>query len=1040
MSSNGSNVSFLGASGTATANDRLNALLANLTGNKGTPADNNTSSTGPLTSRRGGGFDQSALKGEKFDRMFGAVVHPSVIAEQKKRELEAKQIAEGGAKTVTSDAAAATAAKVKTDNVGARVDWRTLNRAKKIEPAVASGKDKSAVTTAVTVPGDKATVPKVASSSTGTKFSEVASTSSTSVAEPTQPVSAAEALKLKLLSQQKDRAEAIDHVKGGATQANKAREEAEARALLLKYPPPPTETADGIKSILHPALHRAVFDKLKLGSLTKVQQLSWGPMSDGKGGDVLIRSETGSGKTLAYSLPLVNALISYSFGKNTFPAPEGTRITQRITREQGIYAIILCPTRELADQVSGVVQTLVTFNPNIVVGAIHGGENRHKEKARIRKGITILVATPGRLLDHLRTTEIFLGNASTNGENRVQNLQTLVLDEADRLLDMGFENAMKEICSMLSFSQKRVLVSATITSDVQRLAHFTLKQPVLKVGSLLGDDSFEVPRGLRQHYTIVPPKQRLAALLGFLRSQIDSGSRKIVVFVSTSDSCEFHYLLLSRLQNPYRNVHNLLGRKGAAKFRQQIGGKRGRDDDNFGGADINSGGPKKGHKKLLAKANAHIGYGDEDAFEELDGIDGSSANQHGFVGLNGQSYSHNTEKSGFELDEGEMDGFINCNVFKLHGNMTQVDRASVFHSFKHCGETPVEKKKKKIVAEDEDVSVDSDDEAEAAAAAAKRKPVNQQAILFCTDVAARGLDMPHIDWIVHYDPPSDERCYVHRVGRTARIGRGGDSILFFHEHEEGFAKFLLSNLLKYKENQHAEHAVESGAEKVVTAADATAAGVEGGAPASVASVTNMAIQFKKAESYLFYLTKLDPASNHHWVQAAANLQRAISICVKNDTALNRTAMFGYLSYLRAYNGFPKAVKQYFDARLLHLGHIAASFGITAKPSEIRKELEQNHAVDDERKLSRDTTQFRDHRRMEDIHKTPGTAAIGFGEEDAEENGGRKARLPFTAKAAASGYHSTLVSKQLQKTRDYHEVQKEKRKLVPKPFQFSEFDA
>eukprot|EP00656_Telonema_subtile_P007717 TRINITY_DN13623_c0_g1_i2.p1 TRINITY_DN13623_c0_g1~~TRINITY_DN13623_c0_g1_i2.p1 ORF type:complete len:151 (-),score=26.94 TRINITY_DN13623_c0_g1_i2:148-600(-) len=150
-------------------------------------------------------------------------------------------------------------------------------------------------------------------------------------------------------------------------------------------------------------------------------------------------------------------------------------------------------------------------------------------------------------------------------------------------------------------------------------------------------------------------------------------------------------------------------------------------------------------------------------------------------------------------------------------------------------------------------------------------------------------------------------------------------------------------------------------------------------------------------------------------------------------------MFAYLSYLRAYNGFPKAVKQYFDARLLHLGHIAASFGITAKPSEIRAELQANHAVDDELKLSRDTTQFRDHRRMEDIHKGPDTSAIGFGEEDGGSGGGRS-KAPHTAHAAKSGYHSTLVSKQLQKTRDYHEIQKEKRKAIPKPFQFSEFDA
>ena len=89
---------FLGASGTSTANDRLNALLQNLTGgNKNpVPADapsNDRGGGSVMIGRRGGGFDQSALSGDKFDRMFGAVVHPAVIAEQKKREKESQKLA-----------------------------------------------------------------------------------------------------------------------------------------------------------------------------------------------------------------------------------------------------------------------------------------------------------------------------------------------------------------------------------------------------------------------------------------------------------------------------------------------------------------------------------------------------------------------------------------------------------------------------------------------------------------------------------------------------------------------------------------------------------------------------------------------------------------------------------------------------------------------------------------------------------------------------------------------------------------------------------
>lgn len=144
--------------------------------------------------------------------------------------------------------------------------------------------------------------------------------------------------------------------------------------------------------------------------------------------NVLMKSQTGSGKTLAYLLPLINDLI-------TMDPP--------LTRADGTRALILAPTRELCSQIGEVLQKLTTAYVRIVGGSITGGEKRKSEKARLRKGVVVLVATPGRLLDHLKATEAF----------SLQNLRWVVLDEADRLLDMG-----KTLCYCFVTTDMRLTV------------------------------------------------------------------------------------------------------------------------------------------------------------------------------------------------------------------------------------------------------------------------------------------------------------------------------------------------------------------------------------------------------------------------------------------------------------------------------------------------------------------------------------------------------------------------------------------------------
>ena len=148
-----------------------------------------------------------------------------------------------------------------------------------------------------------------------------------------------------------------------------------------------------------------------LSTCTTIQAKSV-PLNITKRTNVLMKSQTGSGKTLAYLLPVINELM-------TMQPP--------IQREDGTRALIIAPTRELCNQIADVISKLTQCCVRIVSGCISGGEKRKSEKARLRKGVVVLVSTPGRLLDHIRYTESF----------NLTNLKWIIMDEVDRLLDMG---------------------------------------------------------------------------------------------------------------------------------------------------------------------------------------------------------------------------------------------------------------------------------------------------------------------------------------------------------------------------------------------------------------------------------------------------------------------------------------------------------------------------------------------------------------------------------------------------------------------------
>ena len=220
-------------------------------------------------------------------------------------------------------------------------------------------------------------------------------------------------------------------------------------------------------------------------------------------------------------------------------------------------ALIVVPTRELAIQISKVVEQLLRPFRWIVSGTLMGGEKKKSEKARLRKGVSILIATPGRLLDHLQTTQCF----------RVSNLQFFVMDEADRLLDLGFENDLNTILDLIQSRcrQRRqcALLSATLPSKLSALSSRLLRNPErIDVSDAQvhthAQGEYSLPSTLSQGYIRVPQRHRLTALATFLRWKISTcerGDLKVIVFVNTCDEVDFLSRLFARAFWPPRKSH-----------------------------------------------------------------------------------------------------------------------------------------------------------------------------------------------------------------------------------------------------------------------------------------------------------------------------------------------------------------------------------------------------------------------------------------------------------------------------------------------------
>ncbi|AEO62151.1 hypothetical protein MYCTH_2313207 [Thermothelomyces thermophilus ATCC 42464] len=425
-------------------------------------------------------------------------------------------------------------------------------------------------------------------------------------------------------------------------------------------------------------------DEMGFTKMTEIQRRGIPPLLAGK--DVLGAAKTGSGKTLAFLIPAVEMLSALRFKPRN-----------------GTGAIVVTPTRELALQIFGVARELMKHHTQ-TYGVVIGGANRRAEADKLGKGVNLLIATPGRLLDHLQNTPFVF-----------KNLRSLIIDEADRILEIGFEDEMRQIVKILPKEDRQtMLFSATQTTKVEDLARISLRPGPLYI-NVDEEKKYSTVEGLEQGYVVVEADKRFLLLFSFLKKM---AKKKIIVFFSSCNSVKYYSELLQ---------------------------------------------------------------------------------------------------------------YVDLQVLDLHGKQKQQKRTNTFFEFCNA----------------------------------------KQGTLICTDVAARGLDIPQVDWIVQFDPPDDPRDYIHRVGRTARGNNSkGRSLLFLQPCELGFLAHL-----------------------------------------KAAKVPVVEYDFPKNK--------------------ILNVQSQLEKLISSNYYLNQSAKDGYRSYIHAYASH--SLRSVFDVHKLDLVKVAKSFGFSTPP-------------------------------------------------------------------------------------------------------------
>jgi len=419
---------------------------------------------------------------------------------------------------------------------------------------------------------------------------------------------------------------------------------------------------------------RRFINESKFARMTPVQAIAIPLLLNRR--DVAVEACTGSGKTLAFLIPSIEILLKC----DNPPASGGFNVG----------CLALAPTRELAGQIHEVLgayleaATRQDAKHGAKVGKmlmVGGSDVKVTANSILRADTTnqlqVIVATPGRLKAVLSLTGTSLN---------LKTLEVLVLDEADRLLELGFASDIQKILASLPKQRRTGLFSATLTSELKVLMKTGMRNPVhVCVRRKQADETkavedgqeaapaapsnstrHELPAKLKNFYVTLPAPEKLDHLLRFLTSPEVRKGKTIVFFLTCACVDFFHTLLRRQIDT---------SGEGAA------GSER---------------------KRTKTEKQASGGYG---------------------------------------------------RVEKLHGQMAQVARTKAYDKF-------------------------------------SKSPVEDGGILLATDLAARGIDVENVNWIVQFDAPVDPNAFVHRIGRTARAGQSGKSLVMLLPHEDSYVPFL----------------------------------------------------------------------------------------------------------------------------------------------------------------------------------------------------------------------------------------------------------
>ncbi len=554
--------------------------------------------------------------------------------------------------------------------------------------------------------------------------------------------------------------------------------------------------------------------KQNYSTMTKIQKKSIPILLQHK--NVIIKSETGSGKTLAYVIPLYEYLIKINKEES-------------INRKNGIYTIIFAPTHELCLQIEETFNKLKSCCINIVFGTLMGGQKIDREKQKLRKGCNILICTPGRLLYHLKNTE----------KLNFDNLKVIIFDEADLLLNMGFEKDIKS-CFIEIFKKnyevendeielnpdifkkyKIFLISATIDNKIRRFTNYIMKgfktvgfeqekknnenkdennienkdenEVEIKKNPNENLEKISTSNTIQQYFSYVNDEFRLITLIAFL---YNNTGKKIMIFMSTCDGVNFITNLLNNIEIDIN-------------YRIE---------------------PKESNRKLNNKL------------------------------LNERP---NKKK------------IIKSNIYKLHGKMKHDERKEIFTKFN----------------------------------------LDNSGILISTDVAARGLDFPNVEWVIHYDINPDLKEYVNRMGRTARLDNLGNSLLFIMENER---ELLYNSFNKIK----------GDIKEIVN--------------------SNILLEFVQNLNNNLLKTKIEfipmPFDNEvdenekfrkKFIFAILPLQKIVKDFIFSNKENMILAQRAFKSELKAYATFIKYGKKIFNIKVLNLTRLSRSFGLYKETSKIK---------------------------------------------------------------------------------------------------------